>query len=162
MLPMGRPRACALTSCLNAPTRGMRLSVYCCDCPAIALFAAETLPPLGNASISGPQSGEPGVTRSMSCPWNRGQSTIANAAGGSDAHSHTVRRRRHSDRQRRPSSTHYPLPDCCPEIAPGRLRGEETRLRAPRPSKMSSSMISCSVACSFFVATLEPPYSAKP
>jgi hypothetical protein len=54
MLPMGRPRACVLTSCLNAPTRGMRLSVYCCDCPAIALFAAETLPPLGNASISGP------------------------------------------------------------------------------------------------------------
>ena len=85
-------------------------------------------------------------------PWNRGQSTIANVAGGSDAHSHghTVRSRRHSrrhsGRRRRPSSTHHPLPDCCPEIAPGRLQGEETRLRAPRPSKFSSSMISCSVA----------------
>jgi hypothetical protein len=81
-------------------------------------------------------------------PWNRGQSTTANVAGGSDAHSHghTVRSRRHSGRRRRPSSTHHPLPDCCPEIAPGRLQGEETRLRAPRPSKISSSMISCSVA----------------
>src|ERR1700704_7026625 len=140
----------------------MRLSVYCCDCPAIALFAAETLPPLGNVSISGPPVRRTGGHTFNVVPLDPWQSTIANAAGGSDAHSHTVRRRRHSDRRRRPSSTHYPLPDCCPEIAPGRLRGEETRLRAPRPSKMSSSMISCSVACSFFVATLEPPYSAKP
>src|ERR1700704_4418174 len=81
-------------------------------------------------------------------PLNPWQSTIANVAGGSDAHSHghTVRSRRHSGRRRRPSSTHHPLPDCCPEIAPGRRQGEETRLRAPRPSKISSSMISCSVA----------------